>query len=133
MTLLRNAFLDAVNPLESKIYNNVCTGSRLSPESQVTAFPAVIHFLPVGEPFWTSYRSCWNGFRKCLFLSCIKHMASSFTPLVQASAEFNIPSSNSSKTSKDTHFLSPLQFMSTTSNGFWHSFVVIIFHIETKL
>lgn len=63
----------------------------------------------------------------------IKHMENSFTPLVQAPAKFNIPPSNVSKTSENSHFLNPLQFVSTTSSSFWHPLVVITFHLETKL
>lgn len=139
LTCLRNTFLDVVNPLESKIHKNVCTGSWFSPESQVTTCPAFLSFLPIGEPFWTSYRSCWNDFRRCLFLSSHKthgefiYTVGASLCWVQASAEFNIPSSNVSKTSKNTHFLNPLRFASTTSSSFQHSSVVIIFHLETKL
>lgn len=133
MTCLRNAFLDVVNPLESKIHKNVCTGSWLSPESQVTAFSAFLSFLSIGEPFEPVTEAAEMVLGSACSCLHIKHMENSFTPLVQASAEFNIPSSNVSKASKNTYFLNPLQFASTTSSSFWHSSVVIIFHLETKL
>lgn len=64
----------------------------------------------------------------------IKHMVTSFTPLMQAFAGFNVPSSKLSKTSKNTHFLNPLQLLYNpiTSSSFWHSLAVIIFHMEIK-
>lgn len=84
------------------------------------------HFEPVRRAVEMALGRTYSSFH-------IRFLVNSFTPLVQASVEFNIPSSNLSKT-KNTHFFIPVPFlyMSVTSSSFWHSLAVTIFHIETK-
>lgn len=75
------------------------------------------HFKPVREAVEMVSGNAWSCFHR-------EHMATSFTPLMQTSEEFNIPSPHMPKTSKNTHFLQPLRFLYTsiTNSSFWHSF-----------